>query len=374
MMHRTPTQEAVPSEGKLQLDFDRRVFRSSRPTYCSIAKEPWLPLNFIPSPYTVVIGRGNLSTDAPGNNRLEELASKFLHPYSTATRKVVKSTIISTIVEIVQEACPVGAFVKFSKGRWLEASNATVREKIGCVFRDLLHDKYISSSKSKAARRKIKSTGTTKQEYANETSLLQSSPSSLASVVGSNKRDELSFDESRSLDKTSTSYHPRTTTVGILEPPPLFSSALGRGLLVLPTNKMQLITPTINNPPTASFQGKAISQRSIYDSSCPPPFPTRNETQVRQSWNELVALAQCRPIKNTESWTTEASRVKGLEIMEDRDYLLDVETILNGAEAEPRASDIEQQDTLVGAADLDVKGLEIMEDRDFLLDLETIFD
>jgi hypothetical protein len=47
---------------------------------------------------------------------------------------------------------------------------------------------------------------------------------------------------------------------------------------------------------------------------------------------------------------------------------------LNGAEAELRASDMEQQDKLGGADDLVVKGLEIMEDGDYLVDLETIFD
>jgi hypothetical protein len=410
-MHRTPTKEAVSSEGMPQLDFDRRMFRSTPTDYYSIAKEP-LPLNFTPSPYTVVIGRGKLSKDAPGNNGLKVLASAFIHPYSRATSKVVKTMIISRIVEIVQETCPVGEFVKFSKGRWLEVCDSVAREKVGYVMRDLLHEKYASSSKSKAVRRKIKSTGeTTKQEYAYGTSSLQSraddtsssSPSdnaeshvslsqqssndkrsraassgvhktpkssiqvsstvcqepskaktsgisqTLPSVVGSQKRDELSFDESRSLDKTSTSYHPRKTTVGSLEPPQLFSSAFGRGLLVLPTvaNKMQRITETQNTLiSTASYQGKSISQQSIfmYDNSF--PFATRNETQVRQSWNELI--------KNTSRLTSRP--------------------FLNGAETELRASDMEQRDKIGGANDLVVEGLDIMEDRDFLVDLETIFD
>jgi hypothetical protein len=410
-MHKTPAKKAVPSEEKLQLDFDRRVmFRSPPSSYYSIAKEP-LPLDFTPSPYTVVIGRGNLSKDAPGNIGLKKLASTFRHPYSRATSKVMKTMIISRIVEIVRETCPVGAFVKCSKGRWLDVCDSEAHEKVGYVMRDLLHDKYSSSSKSKAAQRKLKSTGgtTTKQEYAHETSSLQSraddtSSSSSSdnaeshvslsqqsssdkrsrartsgvhktrksyiqvsstvcsqepskakasgisqtspSVVGSMKRDELSLAESRSLDKTITSYHPRTTTVGTLEPPqPFWSTLVGQGLLVLPTvaNKMERVTPTQNTLPTASYQRKSLSQRS-------------------QSWNELGAPAPFRPIKNTESWTTTAAS------------RLTPRRFLNGAEAELRASDMEQQDKLGGFDDLVVMGLEIMEDRDFLVDLETIFD
>jgi hypothetical protein len=124
---------------------------------------------------------------------------------------------------------------------------------------------------------------------------------------------------------------------------------------------MQRINPTQNTLPKKSYHGNSISQRSIYDNPFPPPFAARNETQVRQSWDQLVEPALFRPMKNTEIWTTAASRLTS-------------RPFLNGAEAELRASDIEQQDTLGGADDLVVKGLEIMEDGDFLVDLETIFD
>jgi hypothetical protein len=68
-------------------------------------------------------------------------------------------------------------------------------------------------------------------------------------------------------------------------------------------------------------------------------------------------------MKNTESWTTAAVASR-----------LTSRPFLNGAEAELRASDMEQQDKLGGADDLVVKGLEIMKDEDYHVDLETIFD
>ena len=56
---------------------------------------------------------------------------------------------------IVQDACPNGlGFVKRNKARdqWEEVSYAAAREKVGYTFRDLLADRYKSSSKSKVAR------------------------------------------------------------------------------------------------------------------------------------------------------------------------------------------------------------------------------
>jgi hypothetical protein len=66
-------------------------------------------------------------------------------------------------------------------------------------------------------------------------------------------------------------------------------------------------------------------------------------------------------MKNFESWNNAASGLTS-------------RPFLNGAEAELRASDMEGQDNLGGADDLVVKGLESVEDGDFLVDLDTIFD
>ena len=113
-----------------------------------------LPPDFFPLPYSVIIGRGKLGTHNVGNRRLRILASTFVSKYSQARSKVEKTTTVSQIVEIIQEACPVGAFIKLANGQWWEVDDHTAREKVGYVLRDLLDTKYRSSSKSKVARRR----------------------------------------------------------------------------------------------------------------------------------------------------------------------------------------------------------------------------
>jgi hypothetical protein len=113
-----------------------------------------LPLDFEPKPYSVIIGRGKECKEVVGNRRLKVLASNFLPKYSDAINKSSKSRIVSTLVSMVRDACPTGAFVKLAKnGCWYEVDEAVAREKVGYTFRELLGDQYRSSSKSKVARR-----------------------------------------------------------------------------------------------------------------------------------------------------------------------------------------------------------------------------
>ena len=129
------------------------------PMVCSTksTKRP-LPIDYVPSPQTVVIGRGKFCTDATGSKRLQVIAATFLDQYTVATSKVEKSKVVSSIVDIVEAGCPYGgAFVRFIGGRWWEVDGSAAREKVGYVLRDLLHDKYRSSSKSKAANRRRQS-------------------------------------------------------------------------------------------------------------------------------------------------------------------------------------------------------------------------
>jgi hypothetical protein len=114
-----------------------------------------LPLDFQPTSYSVIIGRGKGYKKAFGNQRLRVLANLSLPKYSGAKCKIEKSLVVTSIVDTIRECCPSnGAFVKYHDGRWWEVDDPTAREKVGYVFRDLLHDKYRSSSKSKVARRK----------------------------------------------------------------------------------------------------------------------------------------------------------------------------------------------------------------------------
>jgi hypothetical protein len=117
-----------------------------------------LPVDFTPSKHSVIVGRGKEAKQNMGNKRLRELASKFLPQYSNATDKRSKSRILSSIVQMVHNTSPEGgAFVKHSKsGLWYQVNDAVAREKVGYILRDLLSDRYRSSSKSKVAARRHK--------------------------------------------------------------------------------------------------------------------------------------------------------------------------------------------------------------------------
>jgi hypothetical protein len=113
-----------------------------------------LDLDFVEqlSPYSVIIGRQKACRDAVGNRRLQVLASTILPKYAQANSRPEKSKIVSSLVEMVKQAG--GSFVKLVDGKWLGADHHAAREKVGVVLRDLLHDKYRSSTKSKVAARR----------------------------------------------------------------------------------------------------------------------------------------------------------------------------------------------------------------------------
>ncbi len=111
-----------------------------------------LPFDFSPTPYTVIIGKGKLIRENLGNKRLRVLSSIFLEKYSQANEKRTKTLVVNEIICSIRSAG--GSFVRKDKdGRWYQATDQAVREKIGYVFRDLLCDNYRSSSKSKVAKR-----------------------------------------------------------------------------------------------------------------------------------------------------------------------------------------------------------------------------
>ena len=121
------------------------------------AKKTKLAYDFIPGPYTVICGRGRLCTESPGNRYLKTLIHKNLDAYSKAKTKAEKSEIVATILLDVREKSPLGAFVKQTEdglAGWWEVGDSFAREKIGCIFRDVLHTQYKSSTKSKHERKK----------------------------------------------------------------------------------------------------------------------------------------------------------------------------------------------------------------------------
>ena len=113
----------------------------------------------IPTASTVVIGKGNVPKNAPGNVKLRALIQAKIPEYVNTTSKLVKSAIVSDIYFAVEKAClqegNCPPFVRYSKKGYTHSTEAIAREKITTTFRDILHNKYRSSSKNKIAKRRI---------------------------------------------------------------------------------------------------------------------------------------------------------------------------------------------------------------------------
>lgn len=99
-----------------------------------------LPESFEPSPYSVLIGRGKVCAEATGNRRLKVIISTFMDEYSKAPTRIEKSIIVSKIVDVINEACPVGGFIKFESDEWWQVSDNMARERVGSLLRDCLSD------------------------------------------------------------------------------------------------------------------------------------------------------------------------------------------------------------------------------------------
>jgi len=79
-----------------------------------------------------------------------------LNEYMNAPTKHEKSLVVTKVLGIIHDVCPVGTFVTFENGRWWEVSHRSSREKVGTFFRDMLADKYKSSAKNKVIQRRQK--------------------------------------------------------------------------------------------------------------------------------------------------------------------------------------------------------------------------
>jgi hypothetical protein len=146
-----------------------------------------LPIDFEPSNYSIICGNKRKFFKSVGNQRLRLLVQSFIPEYSKAEGKLDKSLIVSKVMKIVREACPVGSFVAFEKGRWWQVSERTSREKVGSYFRDFLAGKYRSSSQNKIARRRCARKEDPKEDEKcspQETTSIPSSQTATTAVLG----------------------------------------------------------------------------------------------------------------------------------------------------------------------------------------------
>jgi hypothetical protein len=133
---------------------DRSIYQVSvpRPPTSDPKTGMQLGVDFEPSDYSVICGRGKENFNHVGNRRFRILTSMSMERYSrTDNNKATKSAIVSEIVAIVRQAG--GNFCKYKRGEWHEVGDYYAREKVSSLLRDLLHTQYRSSAKAKIARR-----------------------------------------------------------------------------------------------------------------------------------------------------------------------------------------------------------------------------
>ena len=51
--------------------------------------------------------------------------------------------IVSKVIDIVKDICPIGAFVKFEKGHWFSVGERATREKVGACVSFIFYELYL---------------------------------------------------------------------------------------------------------------------------------------------------------------------------------------------------------------------------------------
>lgn len=92
-----------------------------------------------------------------GNQRFRKLVAARAEDYAAATTRTDKTFIVCSIVSEIRKGSPKGGFVKkdSTTGRWYEVGDFNAHEKTSQMFRDVLHENYLSSNKSKKKRRDL---------------------------------------------------------------------------------------------------------------------------------------------------------------------------------------------------------------------------
>ena len=92
-----------------------------------------------------------------GNQRFRKLVSARAEDYAAASTRTDKTFIVTSIVSEIRKGAPKGGFVKkdSTTGRWYEVGDFNAHEKTSQMFRDVLHESYLSSNKSKKKRRDL---------------------------------------------------------------------------------------------------------------------------------------------------------------------------------------------------------------------------
>jgi hypothetical protein len=119
----------------------------------SSAGKSQLGIDFQPSGYSVICGRGKGSYNHAGNHRFRELAGKSLKRYSRCRSTVDRSAVFAEMVDMIHQAG--GIFCTYEKGSWFEVGDQCAREKASALLRDMRF-KCRSDAKGKPVGRRTR--------------------------------------------------------------------------------------------------------------------------------------------------------------------------------------------------------------------------
>jgi hypothetical protein len=115
---------------------------------CNVKTMRRLPEEFQPGSLDVICQRGRVAF--LHNQHFRKLVEGYVDRYANASSRVDKSMVVSEVMARVREASPDGGFVRLEgDGFYYEVGDAIAREKCGGAFREFLHARYRSTTKSK---------------------------------------------------------------------------------------------------------------------------------------------------------------------------------------------------------------------------------
>eukprot|EP00543_Licmophora_paradoxa_P017257 CAMPEP_0202465856 /NCGR_PEP_ID=MMETSP1360-20130828/66909_1 /ASSEMBLY_ACC=CAM_ASM_000848 /TAXON_ID=515479 /ORGANISM="Licmophora paradoxa, Strain CCMP2313" /LENGTH=195 /DNA_ID=CAMNT_0049089777 /DNA_START=202 /DNA_END=785 /DNA_ORIENTATION=- len=141
-------------------------------------------VDYEPTEYDVICGKGKRFYTHSGNARFREFVQSKLGGYQTVRAKYDKGLIVQEIVDMVQEK---GAFLRMNKSTkcWEDISADSAREKVGHTIRDALGN---------ATRRQVddfaKRGSSSVSGMASYQQIINSSGSSTASNTSQSKKQE----------------------------------------------------------------------------------------------------------------------------------------------------------------------------------------
>jgi hypothetical protein len=107
----------------------------------SNASRNYLPLEYQPSSFDIICGRGPACFNHPGNVAFRQVIEKYLDRYEVATNKVEKTKIVSEVAsEALHSDDSIYKVVRWCRIRklWFEIPEIIFRQKIGQTMRDTL--------------------------------------------------------------------------------------------------------------------------------------------------------------------------------------------------------------------------------------------